>query len=238
LLVYNFIALPLALLTILLSFFRDIWFHWSGPAYTTLVPLAAITLAGLNKKSSFPPALKWSTVFFTGALAIWPLIIHFYPGTFGSRHPATLGYGDVSLDKFGWRRAGQNFATLYFNQVIRQEHSSRIPIICPTWWGAHIEYYFGRPTKAPVIGLGTVQQLHHYAWLNTKRLHATKLDTAYLIHSSIEDSQANRVVKYFYRNQQLISTIPVFRYGRKASNFYVFRLTGWRGKEENLATVD
>lgn len=234
---YNFIALPLAIILIVISFFRDIWFHWSGPAYTTLLPLAAIYLTTLKPKKVFPSWLKWSTAFFVLILIGWPVFIQFYPGTYGSKDQRTLGLGDVTLDKYGWKESGESFSEMYKQQVEKGYLSQRTPIICPTWWGAHVEYYFARPADAPVIGLGDVQTLHHYAWLNAERMDAVDMDTAYSITTSIEDSVANGPIRSYYRQQKLIEVIPVHRNGKPVSNFYVYMYTGWRGKTEHLAAI-
>jgi 4-amino-4-deoxy-L-arabinose transferase-like glycosyltransferase len=234
---YNCIALPLAIVLIVISFFRDIWFHWSGPAYTTLLPLAAIHLAQVNTRKIFPSWLKWSTGFFAAILIAWPMFIHYYPGTYGSKDEKTLGLGDVTLDKYGWKESGESFSAMYRQQVDAGHVSRRTPIICPTWWGAHIEYYFARPADAPVIGLGDVQTLHHYAWLNAERIDSVDMDTAFSIITSIEDTAAYGPLNSYYRQQQLITTIPVHRNGKPVSNFYVHMLTGWRGRTDHLAAI-
>jgi 4-amino-4-deoxy-L-arabinose transferase-like glycosyltransferase len=234
---YNFIALPLAILLIIISFFRDIWYHWSGPAYTTLLPLAAIHLANIRPRSLFPGWLKWSTGFFILVLVAWPLIVHYYPGTWGSRHSQEMGKGDVTLDKYGWRDSGEQFAGMYRQEIQNGRLSPGTPVICPNWWGAHIEYYFARPANAPVIGLGTVQALHQYAWLNIERIPETDMDTAYCIVASVEDTVAGPLFGTYYRHRELVTTIPVYRAGKPVSNFFVHRLTGWKGQEVNLAII-
>ncbi|MET0394135.1 MAG: glycosyltransferase family 39 protein [Chitinophagaceae bacterium] len=234
---YNFIALPLALLLIVISCFRDIWFHWSGPAYITLLPLAAVHLAQTSTKTFFPGWLKWSTAVFLLVLAAWPLAIACYPGTMGNKSGKDLGKGDVTLDKYGWEESGEQFAELYRKEVAQGRLSGDAPVVCPTWWGAHVEYYFARPADAPVIGLGTVQSLHQYAWLNTKRLRTADMDTAYCVVASIEDTVTGKLFGDYYRHQELVATIPVYRSGKPVSNFYIHRLTGWKGNEVNMAVM-
>lgn len=233
---YNFIALPLALLLIVISCFRDIWFHWSGPAYITLLPLAAIRLAHTSPKRWIPNSLKWSTAVFILVIAAWPLLIQYYPGTWGSKRNREMGKGDVTLDKYGWKESGEQFAELYRREVAQGHVSPGAPVVCPSWWGAHMEYYFARPADAPVIGLGNVHSLHQYAWLNAERMPAADMDTAYCIVASIEDTMTGKLFGDYYRRQELLTTIPVYRAGKPVSNFYIHRLSGWKGNE-NLATM-
>lgn len=234
---YNFIALPLAVLLLIISFFRDIWFHWSGPAYTSLLPLAAIWLAQVNLKAVFPVWLKASTAVFLLVLIGWPLIIHYYPGTWGNGGQKEMGKGDVSLDKYGWRDSGEQFAAIYEEEIQKGRLSPDAPLVCPTWWGAHVEYYFARPVGATVIGLGDVQSLHQYAWLNADRMQEADMDTAYCIAPSIEDTVTGKLFGDYYHRQELVKTIPVYRAGKPAANFYVHRLTGWKGNEVNFAIM-
>lgn len=235
LIAYNYIALPLALILLFVSIFRDIWFHWSGPAYTTLLPLAGIYLSQLRLRRIIPVAVRVSTALFILTLAGWPMIVHFYPGTYGNKQAAVLGSKDVTLDKYGWEESGASFAHFYRSEVANGQLSPQTPIVCPTWWGAHVEYYFAKPAGAPVIGLGAVNELHHYAWLNQERLPLADMDTAYCIVSSIEKDQYNDLFKKYYRQYTLVTILPVERNGKPAAAFYVYRLSGWKGEAKIMA---
>jgi 4-amino-4-deoxy-L-arabinose transferase-like glycosyltransferase len=224
----NFIALPFILIVIFLSIFRDIWFHWTGPAFVTLLPVAAMYLGQYNISAKFPVALKWSTAVFILALLSWVLTVYFYPGTYGERNTKMLGKGDVTLDKFGWEDAGKHFAAGYNKASEMKLVPAQAPVVCPTWWGAHLEYYFGREAGVPVIGLGDTMQLGQYVWLNEKRLTGTDLDTAILIEPSIEHGRAENFYHKYYSKIDPLFIIPVYRNGKAASNFYVSRLTGWK----------
>jgi 4-amino-4-deoxy-L-arabinose transferase-like glycosyltransferase len=227
---YNFIALPLLLILIIISIFRDTWFHWSGPAYITLIPLAAVYLSRIYLRRLFPAILKWSIGFFIITLIGWPMVIHFYPGTYGSKNLKTFGQGDMTLDKYGWEKAGEYFAEIYQQQIQKGTVPAGTPIICPTWWGAHVEYYFAMPAEAPMIGLGKVNDLHQYAWLNPSRIDRVDMDTAFYILPSFEETNMTGVFEKYYKKQELTITIPVFRRGKFASEFNVYRLTGWKGE--------
>jgi len=225
----NFIALPFIVFVVFLSLFRDIWFHWTGPAFLTLLPLAALHLSQYNQRSLFPSALKWSTAVFLLALLGWPLTVYYYPGTYGDSNKKMLGKGDVTLDKYGWESSGRYFADAYNKAVEKKIIAPQTPVVCPTWWGAHIEYYFARKAGAPVIGLGDTIRLGQYNWLNKERLPFTDMDTAFLIEPSIEYGKAENFYRDYYNKHELLFTLFVYRNGKAASNFYVSRLTGWKG---------
>jgi 4-amino-4-deoxy-L-arabinose transferase-like glycosyltransferase len=225
----NLIALPFILVVVFLSMFRDIWFHWSGPAFVTLLPIAALRLTSVNSQFVMPTVLKWSTGVFLVAMLGWPLFVYSYPGTYGKSNGKMLGQGDITLDKFGWKMSGRFFAASYNKSVEENIIAPETPIVCPTWWGAHIEYYFAREAKAPVIGLGDTMRLGQYNWLNKTRLPYADMDTVFVIEPSIEYGKAPYFYFQYYEKQELLYTLFVFRNGKPAFNFSVRRLTGWKG---------
>jgi hypothetical protein len=156
-------------------------------------------------------------------------MVYYYPGTYGRSDKQMLGRGDVTLDRYGWESSGSYFADAYNKAVEEKIIASQTPVVCPTWWGAHIEYYFAREAGAPVIGLGDTTRLGHYNWLNKKRLPATDMDTAFLIEPSIEYGKAENFHRRYYSKHELLFTLSVYRNGKAAFNFDVSRLTGWKG---------
>jgi len=225
--IYQFIGLPLALILLFFSIFRDtILIHWNGPAYVSLLPLAAIYLANINKKDVFPIWLRLSAGTFIVALIGWIITVHFYPGTWGSKNKDNLGYGDISLDLYGWRDAAEQFNIFYKNEVNKGIAPGNTPLICTYWWGAHIEYYFSRQYNIKMIGLGEVNQLRHYYWVNGWRKDSVNLNTSYFIIPSDEN---HKLPTSFYKTIELATIIETKRNNQPAHNFRVYRLKGWNG---------
>ena len=77
--------------------------------------------------------------------------------------------GDFTLDMSGWK----NFSSEYQQWMHQQADSSGIKdlkIVCNKWFpAAHIEYYVAYPMHTKVIGVGKLNDLHHFAWLNYKQ---------------------------------------------------------------------
>jgi hypothetical protein len=228
--IYNFIALPFIVLLIFISVFRDIWAHWSGPAYITLLPAAAIWLDKYKEPAMHQRWLRWAAGLFLLFLLAWPLTVHFYPGTFGNKNNRQLGEGDITLDKYGWQDAGKTFIDLYTAEQQQGLMPAGSPVVCSNWWGAHLEYYFCRQGDIPVIGLGNIKELHQYAWLNKHREDETNMGAAYAIISSIEKVEIPAVFRNYYQQMSLITTIPVYRNKKIVQYFYVYRLSGWKEK--------
>lgn len=227
---YNCIALPLAGALLFISLFRDATLpHWSGPAYVTLIPAAAMYLAQISKAPVWPAWIKWSLSTFIVTLIGYVLLVHFYPGTLGKKESVALGSGDNTLDVYGWKKAGEKFATFYMHERQKEIMPLNAPVVGYKWWAAHIEYYFCRPLQIEMIGLGTLNELHEYQWMNEKRKDKVDLSSAYCIVPSDEWYDVAEKYSSYYENIALVKTIEINRSGKPAHHFYVYRLTGWKG---------
>jgi 4-amino-4-deoxy-L-arabinose transferase-like glycosyltransferase len=225
--VYMFIGLPLALLLLFLSIFRDtILIHWSGPAYVSLLPLAAFYLVN-NTADFFPRILRFSIVSFFTITILWTLAVRLFPGTWGHKEQESLGYSDITLDVYGWKEAGQKFNVIYENDKEKDITAEGTPVVCSYWWGAHVEYYFCFPLGIQMIGLGPVQSIHQYHWFNKYRKDKVKMKQAYCIMPS--DENYNLPTEY-YNAIELIDSIEITRWGKPAHTFRVYRLSGWKGE--------
>lgn len=223
---YNFIALPMIGVLIMLSLFRDTLPHWSGPAYVTLIPIAAIYL---SKNGKGLQKARWALGIMVCIAIAGLCLINFYPGTMGDKSPKELGYGDFTLDMYGWREAGEEFQKLYKKEQASGVMAPQAPVICYRWFpAANEDYYFCREVEAPVIGLGTVHDLHHYVWLNSYRLHETNLQQAYCIVPSHESYDVRAQYSSYYKKVDSITTINNYRGGKMCRSFSVWRLQGWK----------
>lgn len=83
--IYNFIAIPLLISVLFISLYTPTFPHWSGPAYITLIPLAAIHLSAKRKDEVLPAVLKFSIGTYLTFLLACVLVIKYYPGNFGNK---------------------------------------------------------------------------------------------------------------------------------------------------------
>lgn len=225
--IYKLIALPLLIVILCIALFRQALPHWSGPAYITLLPIAAIGLSRVSL-TWYKRTIKWLVTYTLLFIIIIAGAIKFYPGTFGNKSERNLGNGDISLDAFGWKDAGQEFAEIYKRRVEARLTPDKAPLICNSWWGAHEEYFFARPLKINMIGLGTLNDLHNYKWKNRKVLETTKMDTVFCIIPSDELYDVRKAYAEYYTTIDSVTTIVTFRNKKPAHKFYVYQLSGWK----------
>ncbi len=233
--IFSFTAWPLIGCILLMAFFRKTLPHWSGPAYIGLLPCAAVYLAQLKKERLFPVMLRLSLIFYAVFLIGCTSFIYRYPGTTGNKDESNLGKGDITLDMYGWQDAGKQFKKIYEQDAATGTMPAGAPVVCNNWWGAHEEYYFCRPLKIQMIGLGSLHELHHYAWLNKERSGKANMSAAYCIIHSDENYDALKAYGEYYSTADTAAVIKTFRGGKPAHTFYVLRLKGWKGKELTLA---
>jgi 4-amino-4-deoxy-L-arabinose transferase-like glycosyltransferase len=232
--IFNLIGLTLALLLLYISLYRDDTLpHWSGPAYVTLIPLAAIRLHEM-KKTGLPKMVNAAIFSHMVFLIFCTSFILFYPGDVGNNKPPYRGINDLTIDNYGWKAAGKQFDSLYADEVNKKIMPASSPVICYKWWGAHLEYHFCRPLNIQMIGLGGMISLHEYMWMNALRKNKVDFTKAYCIVPSDEFYNAKIMYKDFYSHVDFIKTISISRGNKPAVDFYVYRLSGWKN---NLPSI-
>ncbi|MDB5196359.1 MAG: glycosyl transferase family protein [Flaviaesturariibacter sp.] len=227
--VYGFIALPMIGILVAVSLFRTTFPHWSGPGYVTLLPLSGVYLSTLPSPQ-MPARLKWAlgTIAVVATLGLG--LIYLYPGTMGSRKEERFGHGDFTLDLHGWTAAGRTFDSLYKSETTTGIMPKGAPVVAHKWFpAAHLDYYFCRPVGAPLIGLGTEIDLHHYLWLNRWRAPQAAMEKAYAIIPSNLDYNVAETFGNYYTTADSVTTIHQSRLNKPVRYFTVYRLQGWKG---------
>jgi hypothetical protein len=226
-----YISLPMILVLIFISIFNATRPHWSGPAYVTLIVLAAAGYA-VKQKPNIPSPVKWSLGFYLFIVIAGITIINFYPGTSGNKSRMnTLGEGDFTLNMYGWKQARPHMDSLIQDDSKHGLMSKDALFVSNKWFpAAHIDYYFARPEGKYVIGIGSLFDLHHYAWLNTHRLKNRKLDDAYCVVPSNYYLDVRSFYAGRFNSIDSATTIPVYRNGKICKYYFVYRMRGFTGE--------
>ena len=229
------LSIPLIISLLIISAFRSTLPHWSGPAHVLLSVIAASYLA---KKNSllYNNILKGSNFFIFLIAVIAAIFINFYPGTIGSTDEKKFGEDDLTLELFGWKKFNKQFEKIRKQDIANGLMPEKSIIVCNKWFpGGHINYYVARPNDIDLVGIGELNELHHFNWLNQVRSKLKPGDDAYIIAPS-NYSYALNVPNFYGAYFETIETplvIEQYRNGKKVRNFELYRARNYRSKSIN-----
>jgi hypothetical protein len=217
-------SVPLILIFWMVALFNPTLPHWSGPAFIPLMILAGIFID--QKKPSWPIYLLRTSVgfVFTILLAL-VVIVQKYPGNFGSQQQNNLGEYCPTLDLSGWKDFSAAFKTIVAQDQSNYLMGKASSIIVGKWFPAgHIEFYTSRTTGMPLIGMGPLQDIHKFAWLNKQRPALTLGADAYCIVPSNVPFNVTEAYGQYFKNIDSPVVIDQKRSGVVVRYFLVYRL--------------
>ncbi len=231
-----FAGLPMVGFVTGISLFRDVLPHWSGPGFLTLSFIGAAFLdAKLSNapKSIFKGLLTAALIFIAVLVTAGVAAINFYPGTIGSKQAANLGDGDFTLDMYGWEQFGKDFTAWQNEAIGKKELPLGLPIVCNKWFpAAHIQYYAARASNNAVIGVGNMNDLHQYVWLNHYQQPLTLGQDALCIIPSNNAADPQLAYGVYFNSVQPLHQFTSFRSGKAVRYFNVYLLKGYKGNDE------
>jgi len=207
--------------------FNDTLPHWTGPAYITLLPLAAIYLSqGTENIVKIPRIVRFSLAFTSFVAIGGVLLINFFPGTLGNQKTTSkFGEGDVTLDMYGWREAAKKIDSLIVNDKKSGAMPANFQFVSNKWYpAAHIDYYIARPLNKVVMGVGEMNDLHHYIWLNEFRLKKDTLQDAYCVFPSDYSCNVKDIYAGKFKSIDSVGAFPIYRSNRVSKYVFVYRL--------------
>jgi hypothetical protein len=231
-------SIPIWIVFTSFAIFRQTLPHWTGPAFTPLILIAAIYLSDktilkttIKHKLLFPIQLKSSLFLLYSLLLIAWVLINYYPGTIGkTSNLSKYGDTDFTLDMYGWDQIKNQFEEIVNEDRASKSMSLDAPIISPKYFpGTEIDYYVGRPLGIKVLQYGTLQNIHKYAWINNDRGQLKKGEDAYMISTS---NWYKDPFEYYLENFIEIipsDTIEVTRSGKTCYYAFIYQLKGYNG---------
>ncbi len=229
-----FLSLPLILLLLCISLFRDTLPHWSGPAYIPLMIFTACWVSDrLNTNNVFANRFyklcKMAVALLLTIIISGVLLINYMPGTLGKKSQDELGAGDFTLDMYGWNSLCKEFKTIY--ETNRMQGKTPTTFLISNKWfpGAHLDNYVAQPLNLDFVAIGDLFDIHHYAWLNKYRKKILPGNDAYFITSS--DNYCNPNIHYqdVFEKAEKPILIKLLRNHKPARIFYVYLLKNYRG---------
>lgn len=226
------IALPLILTFIFFSLTRQTLPHWNAPAYSILILLSACWLCDKNPQSDSNFRLPKSIIaamcilILTVGIGIAEINTGFIPL---DRHtePEMLGRNDFTLDMYGWRQLETKFAALREQKIAEGVMKKENGIVADEWFPlANLDYYVARPLGMKVMGVGYIEKLHKYLWINEQRGGFKKGEDFWFLTDSRYLKNPVGLYPGGFESIIPIDTITIEREGKPAKNFFVYACKG------------
>ena len=226
------IALPLIFVFLFFSLTRPTLPHWNAPAYCLLCLLTACMLSTKHEPSEGRFAIPKSivaalcVVAFTVVFGVAEINTGFIPL---DRHtePEMLGRNDFTLDMYGWEHLETKFAALREQKIAEGVMKAEDGIVGDEWFPlANLDYYVARPLGMKVMGVGYLEKLHKYLWINGERGGFTKGEDFWFITDSRYLKNPNGLYPGGFESIEPIDTITIERCGRPTKNFFVYTCKG------------
>jgi hypothetical protein len=220
------VALPLLIVFISFSLFRRTLPHWTGPAYVTLIPLAAGWMQQVAKRS-----IPISTLVANGLLALilvlGTLQIRYGIINLDNRHHDVHNWqqDDATLDMFGWKRLRDSLKVKL--PEYKENPGQRVILTSQGWFpGSHIDHYVARPNNIEFIALGQPTDIHKYWWINVEHIPVDSTDLILFINDSRNFRPPSELEKRFKSELETIDTLTINRGQRVAKHVLIHRFRG------------
>ena len=225
------LSIPVILVSIVFSAFSESFIYSISLGISPLIFLAGAyitTLVNEREIGVVSSSLKYSITFFILVLIFG--IVHIYTGLFNTsfllKNPEhKIGYNDITIDRYGWRRLSQEFGKIRDLDIAMGKISERSYILeFGHKEAAHSDYYLARPNKTIVKCMGHVEETRKYAWI-TKKLGGIKTgESAYYIESSRDNFSAVEFGKKHFERVERASVIYIKRMNKPVVRYHIYRL--------------
>ena len=226
------VALPMIAVFWLFSLTRPTLPHWNAPAYSTLILLISIWLNHKNPVENarfvVPKSIVAAlcVVVFTVGLGIVEINTGFIPFDWHTE-PEKLGRNDFTLDMYGWEQLEEKFATLREEKIAEGVMKAEDGIVADEWFPlANLDYYVARPLGMKVMGVGYLEKLHKYLWINEERGGFQKGEDFWFLTDSRYYKRPEALYPGGFESMEFIDTITIERCGKPAKNFFVYACKG------------
>lgn len=214
-----FQSLPLVFVFVFFSLFRRTLPHWTGPAYISLILIAATFLSrkSQDEQKGWPLAIKASIISILIIISLGFAQINY--GVFNLKK--IIGT-DLTLDMYGWDQLKKPFGEIKKQAEEEGIIQEDAPIITHRWFpAAHLDYYVALPNQSQVLGWGSLERIHKYAWMNEKRGGYHKGMDVWFFNFDNDLINIDFAEKYFKEIIPL-DTIYVKRSGKTVKKAYVY----------------
>ena len=198
--------------------------HWSGPGYIPLFFIAAIYLEQRSHKT-LPVFVKFAATIILFVLVAGIGLIRLSPVNFGSHNQENYGEYCPTLDLSGWNDFSNTFAIQVKQDIDSGKMKRNAFLVVDKWFpGGHLEFYTVPKTHLTLIGIGNLDDLHKFAWLNKQRPALQIGDDAYCVVPSNLPLNVSADYGQYFTTIELSKVINQKRGGGIVRYFYVYRM--------------
>lgn len=214
-----FQSIPLVVVFLYFSLFRKTLPHWTGPAYISLILIAATFLSRKSNVQlrSFPAPIKVSL--FSILIIVG---LGFAQINYGLFNLKKIFGSDITLDMYGWKQLEKPFGEIKKQAEAQELIQENAPLISQRWFpAAHLDYYVALPNDTYVLGWGSLERIHKYAWMNQERGGYHHGMDAWYINFDNDLFSMDFARKYF-KEIIPVDTLSVTRSGKTVKQAYVY----------------
>lgn len=218
------LSLPLIFTFWILALLNPTLPHWSGPGFIGLFILAGLYWSE-KSKYLIPNIIQWAVGLFGFIVIGFIMLVYIFPKQLGSTQYENLGEYNPINDVTGWETCRSYFEELVKEDIQSGKMRKDAPILTHKWFpGGHILFYIATPLKKELIGVGDLEDLHKFAWLNkTLKGLSIGMDAYCIEPSNLPDNTVERYRPYFEKIE-LATTVPIRSRGVELRYFKVYRL--------------
>ncbi len=226
------LAIPLWMVFTSFSIFRATLPHWTSPAFLSLILIASAYWA--EKQKSLKNIFFWikfPTYFLAVLLAFAFYVFNYSSLQLGKKSSvAIFGEDDFTQDLYGWDQIGEAFKVI----SAREEKNGTMPVgsdmVSFKWFpGAHLDFYVARPAKRNLFLIGTMNDIHKYAWINLERAGPKTGSDYYHIAVSNVYRDPSEIFKNYFEKIEPMDTIEIKRAGTVMRYAFFYRLKNYNG---------
>ncbi len=218
------LSIPLILTFWGLSLFNATLPHWTGPAFIALFLIAGVYWS--EHTLGIPKIIQWAAGFLGIVMVCFLLLVYVFPKQLGSSSINNLGEYNPINDVTGWQYFESQFSSLVQKDKAEGKMNKQTFIVTHKWFPAgHLLFYVANPLQMPLIAIGSLSDVHKFAWLNNETNHSLHLgNDAYCIVPSNLPANPQQLYGAYFKEIQKPDTIALVTHGITLRNFYVYRL--------------
>jgi len=234
-------GLPIVITFLIFSLTRRTLPHWTAPGITTLIPVAALFVTTKAKKGSYIP----KSIIASLSILILGIILGFAQIQYGivpldnTEEYHRIGNNDPSLDIYGYKQAGEEFKNIFKRDVDNGSMPKNSILIGSKWFPlANFDYYAAYPLGIRSYGLGDLEDIHKYAWINNHQDGFTVGMDAYYLTDSRDYDEPDSIYYEHFETITPADTIQIYRGSSVVKRVFVFRMNNMIKIPADVLKVD